>query len=56
MLGAGAGAEGEPEITPEDEAMAEQLIEEAAAQGISPEELIQGLAGELEAAEGVAPA
>lgn len=50
MLGAGAGAEAEPEVTPEDEAMAEQLIEEAAAQGISPEELIQGLAGELEGA------
>ena len=27
---------GEPEVTPEDEAIAEQLIEEAAAQGISP--------------------
>ena len=45
---------GEPEVTPEDEAIAEQLIEEAAAQGISPQELIQGLSEEV-AAEEAAP-
>lgn len=48
-------AEGYVEVTPEDEANAEMILEEAAANGISPEEVIQMAAEELEGGEVLAP-
>lgn len=52
LQGAGEGVE----VTPEDEANAQAILDEAAANGISPEEVIQMAAGELEAPAEEAPA
>ena len=43
---------GDAEVTPEDEANADAIMEEAAAQGVSPDEVLQMAAGELDNGEG----